>query len=44
MKDICDKTDCKNKNSMNCIGCKWNKTISKQNIGWDSYNNKFKTC
>lgn len=40
----CVKDDCKNKDTFNCIGCKWNENIHELNKSWDSYNNKYKTC
>lgn len=39
----CIKTDCKNINTMNCLGCKWNDGLRNKNKCWDSYNNKHKT-
>lgn len=39
----CNKKDCKNKNSMNCLGCKNNEELRKIDKCWNAYNNKFKT-
>lgn len=39
----CIKDDCKNANTMNCLGCRWNNSLRKQDKCWDSYNNKYKT-
>lgn len=39
----CDKKDCKNKNTMNCLGCKWNIHLPKVDKMWDSYSNKHRT-
>ena len=39
----CSKKGCKNKDTMNCLGCKWNESLRKQDKCWDSYNNKYKT-
>lgn len=40
----CVKKDCKNKDTMNCMCCKWNESLHESDKGWDGYNNKYKTC
>lgn len=34
---MCDKNDCKNKNTTNCLGCVFNKTICKDDKMWNGY-------
>lgn len=39
----CSKTDCKNKNTMNCLICKHNENLTKKEKMLSAYNNKYKT-